>query len=112
AAIGRDAFRRLAEDLDMAAGRLFEAGDKAQACRLAGAGRTKHGEEFAGRYLEVDGIDGPNLTEMTRYLLEADGGCHWNSDIHCMARFSLTTPHENPPLSPRCGKRERIRCNS
>ena len=47
APVGRHALGGLAENLDMAAGRLFEAGDQPQAGRLARARRAEHGEEFA-----------------------------------------------------------------
>ena len=73
-AIGRDAFDRLAEDLDMARGRLLEAGDQPQAGRLAGAGRPEHGEEFARRDVEVDAVDGPDRAEMPVDAAKKDRG--------------------------------------
>jgi hypothetical protein len=57
APIGRNALRGLAEYLDMAGGRLVEAGDQPQAGRLARAGGSQHGEEFASLDLEVDLVD-------------------------------------------------------
>ena len=47
APIGRQAFGGNAEDFDMAARRLLEAGDEAQACRLARSRRSEHGKKFA-----------------------------------------------------------------
>ena len=74
AAIGRHALGGLAEDLDMAVGRLLETGHQAQAGGLAGAGGAEHGEELAGRDLQIDRIDGADLAEMARYVLETNGG--------------------------------------
>lgn len=73
APIGRNPISRLAEDLNVARGRLFEAGDQSEAGCLARSGRTEHGEEFARRDFEIDAVDGANLAEMARYLLETDG---------------------------------------
>ena len=78
APVGRDAVGALAENLDMAGGRLLEAGDQAQARRLAGARRAEHGEELARPDVEVDRVDGLHRAEMARDLSEGDGGGHVN----------------------------------
>jgi len=57
-AVGGDAGDRLAEDGDSAGGRLLEAGDQPEAGGLARTGRPEHREEFAGRDVEVELIDG------------------------------------------------------
>ena len=54
APVGRDALGALAENLDVAGGRLLEAGDQAQAGGLARARRPEHGEELARPDVEVD----------------------------------------------------------
>ena len=76
--IGRHAFDRFAEDLDVAGGRLIEARDQAKARRLARARRPEHGEELAGDDVEVDAVDGLHRAEMAatprnRTAVEADG---------------------------------------
>ena len=71
--IGRHALDRLAEDLDMAGRRLLEAGDQAQAGRLARARRPEHGEELARRDVEVDAVDGADGAEMAGDAAEGDG---------------------------------------
>ncbi len=76
APVGRHALGRLAEDLDVAGRRLLEAGDQAQAGRLAGAGGAEHGEELAGFDVEVDPVDGAHGTVMARDGLEGDGCGH------------------------------------
>ena len=78
APIGRDAVGALAENLDVAGGRLLEAGDQAKAGRLARAGRAEHGEELARPDVEVDGVDGLHRAEMARDLFEGDGWGHVN----------------------------------
>src|SRR5208337_4840327 len=57
AAIGRYALHSLAEDLDVTLGGLIEARDQPKACRLARAGRSEHGKEFAGDDVEIDAVD-------------------------------------------------------
>ena len=81
APIGRDAVGALAEDLDMTGGRLLEAGDQAQARRLAGARWAEHGEELARPDVEVDGIDSLHRAEMARDLSEGDGSGHVQSPV-------------------------------
>jgi len=76
APVGRHAFGGLAEDLDMAACGLLEAGNQPEAGGLAGTGRAEHGEELAGRDLQIDAIHSADLAEMARHLLETNGG-HW-----------------------------------
>ena len=72
APIGRHALGGLAENLDMAAGRLLEAGDQAQAGRLARARRPEHGEELAVGDVERDIIDRAHRAEMARHVLESE----------------------------------------
>ena len=66
APIGRHALDRLAEDLDVAGGRLLEAGDQAQAGGLARAGGAEHGEELARRDVEIDAVDRAHGAEVAR----------------------------------------------
>jgi hypothetical protein len=44
---------------------LLEARDQSQTGRLARAGGTEHGEEFAFFDVQGDGVDGTNRAEMT-----------------------------------------------
>ncbi|MCY1240961.1 hypothetical protein D9M72_538370 [compost metagenome] len=74
--IGRHALGRLAEDLDMAAGRLLEAGHQAETRGLARAGGTEHGEEFALGDFEVHAIDGAHGAEVAGNIVEENGGGH------------------------------------
>ena len=54
-ALGRPGVvRRGAVDGDRAGRRLVEAADQAQQRRLAAAARTEHGDDLAGRHVEVD----------------------------------------------------------
>ena len=76
AAIGRNTLCGLAENLDMAGGRLLETGHQPQAGGLAGAGWAEHGEELAGRDFKIDSIDGAHSAEMARDVFEQDGGGH------------------------------------
>ena len=63
-AVGGNAGDRLAEDRDIAGRRLLEAGDQSEAGRLARARRPEHGEEFAGRDVEVEAVDGADRSEV------------------------------------------------
>ena len=60
AEIGRDFEGRVARcdvaagDADPAGGRTVEAGDRPQQCRLAGAVRPHHGDQFARPHFEID----------------------------------------------------------
>src|SRR3990170_2767379 len=74
--VGRHPFGGFTEDLDMALVRLLEAGDEAQAGRLARARRTEHGEKFALHDVEGDAVDSPDRTEAARGVLEADRWRH------------------------------------
>jgi hypothetical protein len=76
AAIGRHALGGFAEDFDMAAGRLLEAGHQAQTRGLARTGWAEHGEEFALGNLEVHAIDGAHGAEVAGNIVEENGGRH------------------------------------
>ena len=72
APVGRHALDRLAEDADVARGRLVEAGDQPEAGGLAGARGPEHGEERALGDREVHAVDGAHLAEMAGDVLEFD----------------------------------------
>ena len=76
ALVGRHAFGGFAEDLDMALVRLLEAGNEAQAGRLARARRAEHGEEFAFHDVEGDAIDGADRAEVAGDVDESNGRRH------------------------------------
>ena len=69
ALVGRNAFGGLAENLDMPFVGLLEAGNEAQARRLARAGRPEHGEELAFRDVEGHVIDGADRAEVAASTL-------------------------------------------
>src|SRR5262245_39775570 len=79
AAIGRNAFGLFAEYRDMARSRLLKPGDQPQACRLARAGRSKHGKEFARPDFQVHRIDSLHRAKVAGDLLEGDSDGHFRS---------------------------------
>ena len=54
-------FRSLPATVSDAAGRVVEAADEVQECRLAGAGGTGYGGEFAPADGEIDAAEGLDL---------------------------------------------------
>ena len=62
-AVRRDARDRLPGEVDLARGRLLEAGDHAQRRRLPAAGRAEERVERAASDLEVHGVDGGDVAE-------------------------------------------------
>src|SRR5262249_47491735 len=72
AAKGGDPHHRSAGDLDVALGRLLEAGDQAQAGGLAAARGAEKGMERAAFQREGDAIDRGHLAEMLADAIETD----------------------------------------
>jgi hypothetical protein len=70
--VRRDADRGAPADLDLALGRLVEAGDHPQRRRLAAAGRAEQREELAGLHLEVDVIDRDEVAVSLRHAAQDD----------------------------------------
>ena len=57
-------------DADAPAGILLKARDHAQRRRLAAAGRSQQRNEFAALDLQVDAIDGDDVTERAAYVFD------------------------------------------
>jgi hypothetical protein len=72
ALVGGNADRRAAVDLDLALGRLVEAGDHPEGRRLAAARRPEQGEELPGLHLEVDAVDRDEVPEPLRDAAQRD----------------------------------------
>ena len=64
ALVGRNAFGRFAENLDMTLVGLLEAGDQPQARGLARARRAEHGEELALCDVEGHAVHGSHRAEV------------------------------------------------
>ena len=64
---------------DAAARRALEPGDHPQGRGLPAAGRADHSEELAAGHVQVDAVDGNNVTECLRQLLEVDLSLHQTS---------------------------------
>jgi hypothetical protein len=76
ALVGRNAFRGLAENLDVTFVGLLETGNETQARRLARARRSEHGEELAFSDVEGDAIDGTDRAEVAAAVDEPNGWRH------------------------------------
>ena len=105
APVGWQAFDLLAEDFDMAGVRLLEAGDEAQARRLAGAGGAEHGEELARQDGEVDAVHRLHRPEVPRHAARSGrqgllGRCRsWRAwDRGCSGRFKCASYSGLTPL--------------
>ncbi len=72
AAIGREAGDVAPRELDDAARRLLEAADHPQRRRLAAARRAEHREEAAALDLHRERVDGDDLVELLRDVLQTD----------------------------------------
>jgi hypothetical protein len=112
ALVRRDADGGAAVDLDLALGRLVEAGDHAQRRRLAAAGRAEQRQELAGLHLEVDGVDSDEIAEPLRDTAQRDV---WTSPVvhqgrniqkaqrGCPVRTKGLDPLAKPPGARYCG---------
>ena len=99
----------LAAQLDEAARRLLEAADHAQRGRLAAARGAEEREELPAADLEVDAVDGDDITEALRDVDEPDldlggtgiGSRHWRS-------APPPQPHGGPPRRLPAARRGRL----
>jgi hypothetical protein len=93
-AIGRNADHAGAGDLDVARGRLLEAGDEPERGRLAAAGRAEEGMEGTAGDGEAHPIDRPDLPVMLGDRVEADidglagGGAGRGRGVHAGAMLA------------------------
>ena len=93
APVGRHPVGGLTVNLDMALGRLVEAGDQPEAGRLARAGRPEHGEERAILDRKAHVVDRAHVTEVTADLREADRRLHRSRALPaCLGRPAFPRP--------------------
>lgn len=82
AVLHREPRRVLAVEENAAAIRIGEAGDRAQQCRLAGAGRSEQRDELSARDRQIDVAQRGIVAEVLLDILDAD------LDAMRMRRFS------------------------
>ena len=74
--VRRQAGDRAVAEVDRPRARLLEAADHPQRGRLAAAGRSEQRVELAALDLERQVVDGDDLVELLRHVLEANVGAH------------------------------------
>ena len=84
----RHAGQRLAIEEHLALVRLIEAGDHAQDCRLAAAGRPEQGEELTRLDIERDILHRFQPAKTAGYLANFEKG--HDEALSCLAKFHYT----------------------
>ena len=81
ALVRRQSGDRAVAEVDRPRARLLEAADHAQRRRLAAARRAEQRVELAALDLEREVVDGDDVVELLRHVLEADVGAHAVADL-------------------------------